>query len=260
MNNLFDLTGKVAIITGGAGLLGVEHAKAIADAGGIPLLWDIGTGVHEARNKIQFETHNMEMLSSQIDITKATEIQGGLRQLIGRCGRIDILINNAAINSQQGQATPFESFSLEQWNAELNVGLTGAFLCSQIIGGYMAEQGHGVIVNIGSDFSHIAPDPRDYTPNVKPVSYSVVKHGIHGLTRYLAAYWGDKGVRVNTLSMGGVFNGQPAALVDKISAKIPLGRMAQPNEYHGAIQFLCSDASKYMTGQELIIDGGRAIL
>lgn len=244
--SLFDLTGKVAIITGGAGLLGQQHAGAIASAGGTPVLWDVKNPVPP--NQLF------------VNITDFAFVRRALMFVLERFGHIDILINNAAINSQEGLPTRFEDFTLDQWNAEINVGLTGAFLCSQIIGGYMAEQGHGVIVNIGSDFTNIAPDPAMYGANVKPVAYSVVKHGIHGLTKYLAAYWGGKGVRVNTLSPGGVQNGQPAEFVSRVAGRVPLGRMAQPNEYQAAIQFLCSDASSYMTGHNLVMDGGRSII
>ncbi len=236
-SNLFDLTGKVAIVTGGAGLLGQRHIQAIAAAGGIPWSWDVETGID---------------ICSLRSITKAAE------QILRQHGRIDILINNAAINSETG-GTRFEDYSLAQWDRELEVGLTGAFLCAQFIGGYMAHHGGGVILNIGSDFTNIAPDQRVYAPKVKPISYSVVKHGLLGLTRYLATYWAGQGVRVNMLSPGGVENGQGAEFVQKISSMIPLGRMAQPDEYVGAIQFLCSDASKYMNGANLIMDGGRSV-
>ena len=124
----------------------------------------------------------------------------------------------------------------------------------------MAANGGGVIVNIGSDFAHLAPNPKDYAPRVKPASYSVVKHGLLGLTRYLAAYWAEKNVRVNMLSPGGVENGQAQEFIGRIAAHVPLGRMARADEYKGALQFLCSEASAYMTGGELIIDGGRHIL
>ena len=162
--------------------------------------------------------------------------------------------------------TRLEHFPLDLWQADLAVGLTGAFLCSQAFGAEMARQRRGVIVNIASDLAVIAPDqrlyrqegvPEDQQP-VKPVTYSVVKTALLGLTRYLATYWADAGVRVNALSPGGVFNGQQDVFVQKLTQLIPLGRMASAGEYESALLFLCSDASSYMTGANLVIDGGRS--
>jgi NAD(P)-dependent dehydrogenase (short-subunit alcohol dehydrogenase family) len=154
---------------------------------------------------------------------------------------------------------------LQQWVADIDVGLTGAFLCSKILGSEMANRGRGVIVNVASDLALIGPDQRiyrqvglaDHLQSAKPVSYSVVKSALIGLTRYLATYWADRGVRVNAISPGGVFDGQPEEFVAKLSELIPLGRMANLDEYQGAMLFLCSDASSYMTGSNLVIDGGR---
>lgn len=161
-----------------------------------------------------------------------------------------------------------ENFSLENWNFQLNVGLTGAFLCSQAFGTAMATRGGGIILNIASDLAVIAPDQRLYrkpdvpedSQPVKPVTYSVIKTALIGLTRYLASYWAQQGVRVNAISPGGVYNDQPAEFVARLANLIPLGRMARRDEYRAAIQFLCSPASSYMTGQNLVIDGGRSIL
>lgn len=242
----FDLTGKVCIITGGGGLLGCQHAAAIAEAGGIPVSWDIV--LSDAPN------------ARRVDVTNNKDLPAAAREVLDTFGRIDILINNAAIDSREGAECAFERYELGDWECELDVGLTGAFLCSQVIGGWMAANGGGVIVNVGSDFAHLAPNPKDYAPRVKPASYSVVKHGLLGLTRYLAAYWAEKNVRVNMLSPGGVENGQAQEFIDRIAAHVPLGRMARADEYKGALQFLCSEASAYMTGGELIIDGGRHIL
>jgi NAD(P)-dependent dehydrogenase (short-subunit alcohol dehydrogenase family) len=183
---------------------------------------------------------------------------------------VDILINNAANNPRVEQDagvnfSRLENFPIEQWSADLAVGLTGAFLCSQVFGSEMARRGHGVIVNVASDLALIGPDQRlyrkaglpEHLQPVKPVTYSVVKSGLLGLTRYLATYWADKGIRVNAISPGGVYNGQPDEFVAKLSSLIPMGRMASVGEYGGAILFLCSDASSYMTGANLVIDGGR---
>jgi NAD(P)-dependent dehydrogenase (short-subunit alcohol dehydrogenase family) len=162
----------------------------------------------------------------------------------------------------------FEAFPVPQWQMEIAVGLTGAMLCSQIFGGAMAKRGNGVILNIASDLGVIAPDQRLYRqPNiardeeqpVKPVTYSVIKHGLIGLTKYLATYWADQGVRVNAISPGGVFNNQDPAFVERLTRLIPMGRMARVDEYWAAVQFLCSDASSYMTGQNIVMDGGRSV-
>jgi NAD(P)-dependent dehydrogenase (short-subunit alcohol dehydrogenase family) len=269
-SSLFDLTGRVAVITGGAGLLGEQHARAIASEGGIPVLVDVsGRGAAEMAERISTE-YRVPAWGCRVDITKADELQGFLAQLLDRFGRLDILINNAANNPrvENGGAvnfSRFEHFPLAQWQADLAVGLTGAFLCSQVLGSEMARRGSGVIVNVASDLALIGPDQRVYRqpalpPHlqpVKPVSYSAVKAGLLGLTRYLATYWSDRGVRANALCPGGVSNGQPQEFVVRLSELIPLARMAHVDEYRGAILFLCSDASSYMTGAILAVDGGR---
>ena len=267
LHNRFDLTGRVAVITGGTGLLGLQHAAAIAGAGGIPVLADI----RQIDQSEVLEKLGPQACSLQVDITSSTEVQSLLDDVLARFNRVDILINNAANNPKVEspgdlEKSRLEHFPLEQWLADLNAGLTGAFLCSQVIGSEMARRKCGVIVNIASDLALIGPDQRLYRKEglredqqpVKPVSYSVVKTGLIGLTRYLATYWAADGVRVNSISPGGVFNGQPQPFLDRISQLIPLGRMADITEYEGALLFLCSDASSYMTGANLVIDGGRS--
>jgi NAD(P)-dependent dehydrogenase (short-subunit alcohol dehydrogenase family) len=196
-----------------------------------------------------------------------------LRELNSAGILVTILINNAGINpkydevSKSGMKSRVENFELADWENQLRIGLTGAFICSKVFGSAMANSQGGVIVNIASDLSVIAPNQQlyekgDLQPSeqpVKPITYSVIKSGLIGLTRYLATYWHNDGVRVNALSPGGVYEGQEDEFVTKLSALIPLGRMAKVDEYHSAIQFLCSDASAYMTGQNLIIDGGRSV-
>lgn len=267
---LFELTGRVAVITGGAGLLGEQHARAIAGAGGIPVLVDVsGDRAAETAGRIAVE-YGVPAWGCRVDITRPAEVAAFLPHLLERCGRLDVLINNAANNPKvedegDGRMSRLEHFSLAQWEADLAVGLTGAFVCSQVLGGEMARRGAGVIVNVASDLALIAPDQRLYrqpgrseeAQPAKPVSYSVVKSGLLGLTRYLATYWADRGVRANALCPGGVYNGQPEAFVVRLSELVPLGRMAHVEEYQGAILFLCSDASSYMTGAVLTIDGGR---
>jgi NAD(P)-dependent dehydrogenase (short-subunit alcohol dehydrogenase family) len=264
---LFDLTGRVAVITGGAGLLGQQHAAIISAAGGIPVLVDLrALDADELRERM-----GDSACSLIADITKKADVEELTAEVLRRFGRIDILINNAANNPKVESPgdlakSRLEQFPLEQWNADLAVGLTGAFLCSQVIGSEMARKKRGVIINIASDLAVIAPDQRLYREEglpdgqqpAKPVSYSVVKTGLIGLTRYLATYWAADGVRVNALSPGGVYSNQPDSFVKRISQLIPLGRMAGISEYQGALLFLCSDASSYMTGANLVIDGGRS--
>jgi NAD(P)-dependent dehydrogenase (short-subunit alcohol dehydrogenase family) len=269
-SGLFDLTGRVVVITGGAGLLGEQHARAIAGAGGIPVLVDISGERAAERAEGVANEYGVPAWGCRVDITRHGEIEDFLQRLLERFGRLDVLINNAAHNpkvegSNDVRLSRFEHFSLAQWEADLAVGLTGTFLCSQVLGGEMARRGRGVIVNVASDLALIAPDQRLYhqpglpadAQPAKPVSYSVVKTGLLGLTRYLATYWADRGVRANAFCPGGVYNGQPEDFIVRLSHLVPMGRMAEVSEYHGAILFLSSDASSYMTGAILTIDGGR---
>jgi NAD(P)-dependent dehydrogenase (short-subunit alcohol dehydrogenase family) len=267
----FDLTGKVAIITGGAGLLGEKHAEAIAEFGGIPILLDIDekAGTEKA-NRIAHEYQtNCEF--KLCDITDESQISSVRNSLLSKFGHIDILINNAAIDpkvkKQSGKnLSRLENFSVDQWNLELSVGLTGAMLCSKVFGYEMSKNGYGVILNISSDLGIIAPDQRLYKKSglpddkqpVKPVTYSVIKHGLIGLTKYLATYWNDKGIRINSISPGGIYTSQNPQFIKQVTNLIPLGRMAHEDEYKAAIIFLVSDASSYMTGSNLVIDGGRS--
>ena len=270
MLSKFDLSGRVAVITGGAGLLGKAHAHAIAGAGGIPVLADIQKDSAEKLADAIQQEYKVPALGVGRDITKKKEVENLLDVVLEKLGRVDILINNAANNPKVGAKisddwTRFENLPIDVWEADLAVGLTGAFLCSQVLGTEMAQRGKGVIVNISSDLGVIAPDQRLYekgeTPPdkqpVKPVTYSVAKTGLIGLTRYLATYWADRGVHVNALCPGGVDTGQPQDFKDRLHSRIPIKRMARQDEYQGAILFLVSDASSYMTGSSLVVDGGR---
>lgn len=270
----FDLTGKTSLITGGAGLLGIEHAAALLESGATVVMTDIGeAALSSARNALVEDFDPAKIITMVMDVSQLEAIRSVAEQLSSNGIHIDILVNNAAIDPKvkgdQGvlETSRLENFPLDQWNLQVAVGLTGAFLCSQVFGTKMAKEGKGgVILNIASDLSVFSPDQRLYRKDglsddlqpVKPVTYSVIKAGLVGLTRYLATYWADKGVRSNALSPGGVFNGQGDEFVQRLSSLIPCGRMAQRDEYRAAVQFLCSDASAYMNGQNIVMDGGRS--
>jgi NAD(P)-dependent dehydrogenase (short-subunit alcohol dehydrogenase family) len=267
---LFSLEGRVAVITGGTGFLGKQHAEIIARAKGIPVLADLAASHPKETAAVLAESWGAPVFGCEMDVTQVAEIERAQQELLTRFSHIDILINNAAHNPKvenfdDGSFSRLENFPLGRWRGDLDVGLTGAFLCCKIFGTAMAHRGRGVIVNIASDLSLISPDQRIYRRDgiseeqqpVKPITYSVIKTGLLGMTRYLATYWAERGVRVNAISPGGVENGQEEAFVHRLSRLIPLGRMAHANEYQGAILFLCSDASSYMTGTNLVVDGGR---
>ena len=267
----FSLSGRVAIITGGAGLLGLRHAEAIASVGGIPVLADIQADAAAARAADVARACGVPAIGIACDITSGPSVAALLQAVRETFGRVDILVNNAANNPKvESSGTDFtrlEHFSVEQWEADVAVGLTGAFLCAKIIGSALAAQGHGTIVNISSEYGMLGPDQRLYEKEgvpaaeqaVKPVSYTVVKAGLHGLTLYLATYWAASGVRTNTITLGGVENAQPPEFTSRAATRVPLGRMALPHEFQGALVYLCSDASSFVTGANLVVDGGKSV-
>jgi NAD(P)-dependent dehydrogenase (short-subunit alcohol dehydrogenase family) len=273
--NKFDLTGKTVLITGAAGLLGREHAAAVLATGATVVLTDIGqAALASARSALARNADASRIVTHVMDVSRLDSIRRVAGALLAANLRVDVLVNNAAIDpkvvGEQGvqETSRLENFPLDQWDLQIAVGLTGAFLCSQVFGTAMAQDGKGgVILNIASDLSVFSPDQRLYRKPgladdmqpVKPVTYSVIKAGLVGLTRYLSTYWADRGVRANALSPGGVFNGQGEEFVQRLSALIPMGRMANIDEYHSAVQFLCSDASAYINGQNIVMDGGRSV-
>lgn len=265
----FNLSGRRALVTGAAGLLGREHAAALGELDAEVVLTDINIVPLQRLCAELAETQTGTYRAVTLDVTDKNSIAAAMKE----AGPVDILVNNAAIDpkvtaSGGPELSRLEHFPLHEWNRQLDVGLTGAFLCAQSFGAEMAERGGGVILNIASDLSVIAPDQRLYrlenaaadAQPVKPVTYSVIKTALLGLTRYLAGYWAQQNVRVNAISPGGVYNEQPDAFVERLSALIPLGRMAKREEYRAAVQFLCSPASSYLTGQNIVIDGGRSII
>ena len=270
----FNLDGKWALITGGAGILGKEHAIALLQSGANVVLWDIDEDkLSETMNELTQMFPNQLVNINTIDITIEENVRKAQLELVSKNIVVSILVNNAAINPKYENSNSkkifsrVENFTISDWNFEISVGLTGAFICSKFFGQAMAENGQGIILNIASDLSLISPDQRIYkikseqesTQPVKPITYSVIKSGLIGMTKYLATYWCDSGVRVNALSPGGVFQNQDEDFVKKISNLIPLGRMASKDEFRSVVQFLCSDASSYMTGQNVVLDGGRSI-
>ena len=269
VDELFSLKSKVIVITGAAGLLGHQHAAAVARAGGIPVLLDLKAEQLEAVTRAIESSHGMSGAGYIVDITNELEIEANCRAVLQRFGHIDGLVNNAANNPKvEGDGSKnfsrLENFLLPAWEADIAVGLTGAFLCAKHYGSAIARQG-GSIVNISSDLGLIAPDQRLYRKSglpenqqpVKPVTYSVVKSGLIGLTRYLATYWAQQGVRCNALCPGGVENNQDPTFIKEVCTRIPAGRLARPDEYHGVLVFLLSDASNYMNGAVISMDGGR---
>ena len=267
----FSLTGRVIVVTGGAGLLGTRHAEAVAAAGGIPVIADLrGDAATRVAADIA-KRFGVDAVAATVDVTAERSVEDLLAFVRKRYNRVDALVNNAANNPSVESGTAafarLERFPVDQWNADVAVGLTGPFLCAKHFGSEMASAGKGVIVNISSEYGVIAPDQRLYRSEgkpeseqpVKPVSYTPVKAGLHGLTMYLATYWAHAGVRVNTISVGGVENGQPGEFLSRAASRIPLGRMGLPHEYQGALIYLCSDASSFMTGANLVVDGGKSV-
>lgn len=262
--NLFMLKGKVAIVTGALGLLGRQHCYALAESGANVVVGDL-----DQKKCQQFaETLATESIGIGIDVTEVKSIKRLLQIVLDKFGRVGVLVNNAAINDMvenpvlAAELSKFENYPLESWKKSLEVNITGVFLCSQVIGTKMAEQGNGSIINIASTYGIVAPDQSIYQEEngkqklFKSPAYPTTKGAVIAFTRFLASYWGHAGVRVNTLSPGGVLNGQDEFFVANYSKKTPMGRMAKPTDYKGAIIFLASDASNYMTGANLVVDGG----
>ena len=275
INDKFNLKNNTALITGAAGVLGREHALALLESNCNLILTDIQLEkLLELKKYLvsKYSESNIEIF--ELDVTSKDSILNLYMKLQKLGIDINILINNAALNPKvekrklENNFSRFESFDIEAWNLELAVGLTGAFLCSQVFGSDMAKKRKGgCILNIASDLSVISPDQRIYMKDemvdkeqpVKPVTYSVIKTGLVGLTKYLATYWIGSNIRCNALSPGGIYTSQPDEFLIKLSNLIPLGRMARKDEYRAAVEFLCYDASSYMNGQNLVIDGGRSV-
>lgn len=264
IENLFSLKNKVAVVTGAAGLIGTHHCYALSEAGANIIACDVDFN----KCKKLAGALNTKSIAVEVDITKQESIINLRDKIFSEFGKIDILVNNAAINdmfenpSAAAELSMFENYPLDMWQKSLDVNITGTFLCSQILGSEMAKEGKGSIINIASTYGIVAPDQSIYRDKkgfqnfYKSAAYPVTKGAVISFTKFLAAYWGKKGVRVNSLSPGGVENNQDQFFIKNYSAKTILGRMARPDDYKGAIVFLASDASEYMTGANLIVDGG----
>jgi NAD(P)-dependent dehydrogenase (short-subunit alcohol dehydrogenase family) len=271
LENLFKLDGKIIVITGATGLLGRKHAEAVACYGGTPILLDLSQkAVDDFANELNYK-YKIDSVGFAIDITNEQAIKDNAEFLVNNFGKIDGLVNNAANNpkvedSNEVNFSRLENFPLDIWNDDITVGLTGSFLCAKHYGFAISKNVNGgSIVNISSDLGLISPDQRLYKKddipenlqNVKPVTYSVVKTGLIGLTRYLATYWADKNVRCNAMCPGGVENGQPEEFLKEVNKRIPMKRMANADEYQGTLLWMLSDASSYLNGSIIPVDGGR---
>ena len=268
---LFSLNNKNIVVTGATGLLGTEHVHAIAMAGGTPILIDLDIiKINKLSTEINTQ-YGCNSIGFKVDITNEIEVKTNLELLKTKFRKIDGLINNAANNPKVENNlnlnfSRLENFPIETWDADINVSLKGSFLCTKYYGFEISKNKFGgSIINISSDLGLIAPDQNLYKidgisenqQNVKPITYSVVKTGLIGLTRYVSTYWSDKNVRCNAICPGGVENNQNQDFINKLIKKIPLGRMAKRNEYQGIIIFLLSDASSYINGSIIAADGGR---
>jgi len=258
LEKMFDLKEKVAIITGGVGLLGNEYAEALSEAGAHVVIVDLDEKKCKEKAEALSKKYKTRAIGIGTDISEEAAVQKMVELVIDKFKKIDILVNNAATKSENFFA-PFEEYPLEDWNKVMSVNLTGVFLCSKAVGKQMVRQKSGVIVNISSIYGIVAPDQRIYEgSNINtPAVYSASKGAVVALTKYLASYWGaEKGIRVNCITPGGVYNNHEKDFVDKYNKRTPLGRMAKKDDFVGALLYLASNASSYVTGHNLIVDGG----
>jgi len=265
----FSLAGRVAIVTGGPGLLGKEFCKTLAEAGAAVVVADINGAGADAEAETLTQA-GYQALGLQVDVTSPESVQGMVNRALKVYGRLDILVNSAALDPKfdpqalAARTTPlgsFEDYPVDSWRQALDVNLTGMFLCCQAAVRPMLTQGKGVLINICSMYGLVGPDQRLYQrdgkqTSYKPVYYSVTKAGVLGMTNYLATYYAGKNIRANALTPGGVFNGHDEIFLKAYSARAVMGRMANKDEMNGALLFLASDASSYMTGANLVVDGG----
>lgn len=266
-NNPFDIMDRVIVLTGGLGNLGQEFTRALLQQGARVAVLDRDCQRQLAAGRLADVAEHERLLVIETDVTDRRSLEQALEQITARWSVPFGLINNAALDSPPdapaSENGPFEDYPLESWEKVMRVNATGVFLCCQVFGGAMAREGRGAIVNIASIYGLVSPDQGLYEYRrrngevfFKPVAYAASKSSLYNLTRYLATYWGPRNVRVNAVTFAGVFGNQPQDFLAAYEAKVPLGRMAQPDEYNGTILYLMSDASAYMTGSNVVIDGG----
>lgn len=263
-DQLFDVSHEIVLITGVSGQLGIEYTKAFLQRDACVVGLDVRLS---AACEILSQDYPDNFLFSAADVTEKTSLQRALTEVAKRFGTPTVVINNAAIDSPPSappeENGPFEEYPEASWDKVMDVNLKGVYHCCQVFGGAMATKGKGSIINVASIYGVVSPDQNLYEYRrqrgetfYKPVAYTVSKSGVLNLTRYLAVYWAKKNVRVNTLTIAGVFNNQEQAFLDAYCGRIPVGRMANADDYNGAVLFLASPASRYMTGANLVVDGG----
>lgn len=266
--DLFDVSERVVVITGGLGQIGRQFALELIDRGARVAIFNRRIP-DPATLAERFPVDSGRVSFFAVDITDKASVKAGLDAVVAQWGVPHVLVNNAGLDTQPSAppavSGPFEDFPEEVWREVLEVNMTGTFLCCQVIGGAMARLGRGSIINVGSIYGMLSPVQDIYaykkeltgTPFIKPVAYCASKSGLYNFTRYLATYWGKQGVRVNILTPSGVRRDtQDAQFQANYCARMPIGRMAEEDEYNGALVFLASDASRYMTGANLVVDGG----
>lgn len=257
-----DLTGKIAVVTGAFGQLGLQFSRALNGAGARVAMLDI-----KLDDKVIEAFENDRFMAIKADVTSRSSLESALKKIVNKWGLPDILINNAAIdstlNAPAEENGPFEEYPLKSWRKMMEINLTGPLLCSQVFGGMMnIKNKQGSIINIGSIYGSVSPRQelyqhitKDGKPFVKAVSYAVSKSGLAGLTRYLATYWRGK-IRVNLVTLGGVFRNQDKLFIKKYAKNVPIGRMAREDEYNSMIVYLSSNEASYVNGANLVLDGG----
>ncbi len=263
-NDLFSLSNRVIIITGGLGQLGLAYTKALLGCGARVAAIDCRKATNESSLS---KAEQARLLIIEGDVTNRTSLEQALGQILETWGTPHGLINNAAIDAPPdappAENGPFEQYPETSWDRVLDVNVKGPFLCAQVFGAEMARAKQGSIINIGSIYGVVSPDQRLYEYRrtrgeefYKPIAYAASKSALLNMTRYLATYWGASNVRVNSLTLGGVFNHQEEPFLREYETRVPLGRMATAADYLGPVLFLLSDASCYMTGANLVVDGG----
>lgn len=259
VEKMMDLSGKVVFLTGAAGLLGTQYSIALSKSGANVILADVNYSQCKKLEKELKEKFNVDPFAIKLDISKEKSIDNSISKVMKKYSKIDVLINNAVFpETKKERSIKFEKFPVELWNKIFAVNVTGVFLCNQKIGHIMVNQKSGSIINVSSMYGLVAADQRIYGKSGlnSTAAYAVTKSALFNFTRYLASYWSNTGVRVNSLTLGGVKNKQDTEFIKKYSTKTMIGRMANKDEYVGALLFLASDASSYMTGANLVVDGG----